>query len=284
MALLPPFFLDTVVAIGIGDDPNNRHWVGTGFIYGDFAGKNDGGTSQYRTWLITNKHVLIGFHKIFVKFNSAQGSDSKDYDISLIARNGRPRWIGHPDENIDVAAISINPKFLREEERRFSYFQSDNHTFTKPQMLAEEITEGDGVFVLGFPMGWVSPERQYVICRGGHIARIRDFLENKATDYLIDATIFPGNSGGPVIIRPSATTIQGTKSVSKACLIGLIKAYMPYRDIAISQQTQKARITFEENSGLAIVEPVDAIIETVKLAEKRIKSRAAYAKRKAKRM
>jgi len=271
------------VAIGIGDDPNDRHWVGTGFIYGSFAGKNKEGTSQYSTWLITNKHVLIGFHKIFVKFNSAQGTDSKDYDIQLVARNGRTKWIGHPDENVDVAAISINLKFLQEEERRFSYFQSDNHTSAKAQMLAEEITEGDRVFVLGFPMGWVSPERQYVICRGGHIARIRDFLENKATDYLIDATVFPGNSGGPVVICPSATAIQGTKIVTKAKLIGLVKAYMPYRDIAISQQTQKARITFEENSGLAIVEPVDAIIETVKLAEKRIKSRVAYAKRKAKR-
>ena len=284
MALIPPFFLDTVVAIGIGDNPNNRHWIGTGFIYGNLAGKNDDGGSQYRTWLITNKHVLSGFNKIFVKFNSEQGSDSKDYDIPLIARNGRPKWVGHPNENVDVATMSVSPKFLQEEERRFSFFRSDNHVFTKSQMLEEGITEGDGVFVLGFPIGWVSQERQYVICRGGHIARIRDFLEDKATDYLINATVFPGNSGGPVIISPSVTAIQGTKSVSKACLIGLVKAYMPYRDIAVSQQTQKARITFEENSGLAVVEPVDAIIETIKLAEKRIKSRTAYAKRKAKRI
>ena len=41
MALLPPFFLDTVVAIGIGDTPTKRHWIGTGFIYGNFIGKND---------------------------------------------------------------------------------------------------------------------------------------------------------------------------------------------------------------------------------------------------
>jgi len=85
-----------------------------------------------------------------------------------------------------------------------------------------------------------------------------------------------------VIICPSAISIEGTKNVSKASLIGLVKSYVPYQDTAISQQTHNPRITFEENSRLAIVEPVDAIIETVKLAEKRIKGRIAYSKRKAK--
>jgi hypothetical protein len=34
MALLPPIYLDAVVAIGFGDDPKNRSWIGTGFIFG----------------------------------------------------------------------------------------------------------------------------------------------------------------------------------------------------------------------------------------------------------
>jgi hypothetical protein len=29
MSLLPPFYLDTVVAIGVGDDPSTRKWIGT---------------------------------------------------------------------------------------------------------------------------------------------------------------------------------------------------------------------------------------------------------------
>ncbi len=40
---------------------------------------------------------------------------------------------------------------------------------------------------------------------------------------------------------------------------------------------------FEENSGLTAVESVDSIIETVKLAVKRLKGRAAQARNKAKR-
>jgi hypothetical protein len=40
-------------------------------------------------------------------------------------------------------------------------------------------------------------------------------------------------------------------------------AYVPYRDTAVSTQTGTVRITFDENSGLAWVYPVDRIEETI---------------------
>ncbi len=58
-------------------------------------------------------------------------------------------------------------------------------------------------------------------------------------------------------------SIQGTKSNMNAGLIGVIKSYIPFQDIAISQQTNRSRIIFEENSGLSLVEPVDYIFETI---------------------
>jgi len=131
-------------------------------------------------------------------------------------------------------------------------------------------------------MGLVSPQRQYVICRSGVIARIRDYLDGHTHDYLVDAAVFPGNSGGPVILCPSAVAITGTTAVSRSALIGIVKTYVPYIDVAISPQTGRARVTFEENSGLSAVEPLDAIVETVALAEKRLYRRIAQAKHKAK--
>ena len=283
MSLLPPFFLNTVVAIGVGDDPVKRQWIGTGFIVGRFIEKvPDKEEKKYQLWLITNKHVLADTRAVYIKFNSAQDQQSKDYKVHLIARNGRLRWIGHPLDAVDVAAIILNANVLNAEGRLFSWFQSDAHIMNKEKMQKIGVTEGDRVFVLGYPMGLVSPERQYVICRGGYIARIRDFLENRTNEYLVDATVFPGNSGGPVIICPSAISIQGTNVITNADLIGIVKAYVPYTDMAISQQTQRPRILFEENSGLAAVESVDSIIETIELAASRIKGRAAQARIRAK--
>ena len=278
MALLPPQYLNAVVAIGVGDDQKSRQWVGTGFIYGNFIKDvPETNQKQYSIWLITNKHVLEDFNSIYIKFNSAQNQKSKDYKVLLLARNGRKKWVGHPNDLIDVATIYLNPNVLKTEGILYDSFRSDI-TMNKKMMTSNGITEGDRVFVLGFPMGLVTPDRQYVICRGGYIARVRDFLEDRTNEFLIDATVFPGNSGGPVIFCPSGIFIKGTKSNLQADLIGIVKSYVPYRDYAISAQTKQARIIFEENSGLAAVESIDSIIETVQLAEKRLNKRIAQAR------
>jgi len=264
MALLPPFYLDSVVAIGVGDDPTKRSWIATGFIFGKLIEEGAPPEKrQYAVWLVTNKHVLAGLRVIYLKFNSAADPNSKDYQITLMSRNGRASWVGHPVDSVDVAAIFLNAGFLKQEQRRFSPIRSDAHIITKAQMVQRGIAEGDRVFVLGFPMGLVASERQYVICRGGYLARIRNYLEDKVGDILIDAPVFPGNSGGPVILCPSALAITGTQPISKADLIGIVKSYVPYTDVALSQQTQRARITFQDTTGLATVNGVDAILETV---------------------
>ena len=282
MALLPPFMLDAVMAIGEGDDPAKRAWIGTGFLYGRFDKKIDETTKTYNVFVVTNKHVLENRKKIYLKFNSANDPGSADYAMPLKARNGKDVWVGHPDEKVDVAVLPINVNALKDDYRKYSFFQSDAHIATTVTMKAEGITEGDGVFVLGFPMGLVDAARQYVICRSGCVARVRDLIEGSVTDFLVDATVFPGNSGGPVVLTPELTTITGTRSISKADLIGVVKSYVPYKDYCVSLQTKQTRIVFEENSGLTAVEPVDHIIRTIDLAMKRMKNRLAQAKWKAK--
>src|SRR5207247_3057746 len=73
----------------------------------------------------------------------------------------------------------------------------------------------------------------------------------------------PGNSGGPVIIKPEMSAVGETKPIDSASLIGVVAGYVPYADVAISRQTERPRIIFEENSGLAIVYPVDLIQEAI---------------------
>jgi trypsin-like peptidase len=283
MALLPPFYLDSVVALGVGDDQANRRWIGTGFLYGNLiVSGQPAAEKRYNVWLITNKHVLAALSDVYMKLNSAADTKSKDYRVPLVARNGKQLWVGHPNGDTDVAAVWLNAGFLAQEQLRFSPILSDVHTCTKDRMKTGILNEGDRVFVLGFPMGLVAAERQYVICRSGIIARIRDYLEDRTKDYLVDAPVFPGNSGGPVVVCPAVLSIQGTKRPERADLIGMVKSYVPYRDVAISSQTQRPRITFEENSGLTAVEPMDAIVETVALAERRLKGRHAQAKFQAK--
>jgi hypothetical protein len=57
MALIPPFFLDTVVALGTVNEQGQTNWVGTGFLYGKFISK-EGENKLYQVYLVTNKHVM----------------------------------------------------------------------------------------------------------------------------------------------------------------------------------------------------------------------------------
>ncbi|MHB8792553.1 MAG: S1 family peptidase [Thermoleophilia bacterium] len=283
MALLPPHYLDAVVALGIGPTAKERRWIGTGFFYAIPSEKKDSqGNTSFTVFLISNRHVFENLKQLVIRLNSAADKTCKEYVVDLIARNGRKIWVEHPEDDVDVAALWINARFLQQDRRRFSFFVETATVLTKDKLAECPLTEGDGVYLLGYPMGIVGEQRNYVICRGGSIARLRDVKDGNGKEILVDAFVFPGNSGGPAITRPEIASVQNTKSFASAHLLGIVKSYVPYQDIAISQQTGNPRIIFEENSGLTSVVPAEFIRQTVALAMKRQKSRIAAAKYRAK--
>ena len=82
MALLPPGFLNSVVAIGtIEDDSDTEiHWIGTGFIYGVDA--NDSGSDVY-PFLVTNRHILENDGTIVVKMNRTDDLPANEYAFDI---------------------------------------------------------------------------------------------------------------------------------------------------------------------------------------------------------
>jgi len=269
-ALIPPFFFDCVVAIGSRNPDSTINWGGTGFLIGKFVKVMENDQKRYTIYLVTNKHVLKDKKSMVVRFNPRSNEPARDFNAPVVNKDGNIIWTGHPVDSIDVAVIPINVNLLKEQQMRFNYFRSDEHVLNIAQMSNKGMTEGDFIYVLGFPMGIVDPARQYVISRSGSIARIRDVLDKHGSEIIVDAFVFPGNSGGPVISKPEVIGIGGTKVVSSAYLIGIVKEYIPYRDIAVSLQTKRPRIVFEENSGLAAIIPTDYILETIETAEKGI--------------
>ena len=265
MALIPPFFLDCVVAIGRRISQDEKQWFGSGFLVGRYCKENSPEEKMYHLFLVTNKHVLKDVQSIVVRFNPKTGETAQDYDIDL-RQSEKQVFVEHENPDIDIAVIWFNAKVLEQDQAVFSFFKLDDNTLSIAGMTELGTSEGDFVYVLGFPMGIVMPNRKYVIVRGGVIARLRDTMDQISSQFLIDANIFPGNSGGPVILKPELVSIEGTKSNLKAALIGIISSYVPYQDVAISQQTGRPRVTFEENSGLATVIPSDYIIEAVEKA------------------
>ncbi|MGJ5008523.1 S1 family peptidase [Bradyrhizobium oligotrophicum] len=272
-ALLPPYFISSVVALGSvqfvsepGKPPATK-WVteGTGFFFGYLVSPDpDPSKRKYAVFLITAGHVIKQHPKtekmtIGIRVDATDtGARSQDFEIPL------GNWFFHPNTEIDIAAVQVPIEFLKSKGLETAFTANDEMAFDKAKLIEAGVSAGDGVFILGFPMGLTGETRNYVIARQGAIARLSQYLENASTSFLVDSFVFPGNSGGPVILRPEMFAVTGTKPNQKAALIGLVQSYQPYTDIAFSAQTKHPRITFEENSGLAVVIPVDFINELVK--------------------
>lgn len=277
MAGIEKRFLNSVVALGVAAptprDQNHKHWVGTGFLVG-FHHDDD------EVYLITNKHVVQDQKNLFVRFNSLDGTPAKDLVLLIKDEMGLVQFSFHPNALIDIVAVSLSLKILKENNSSFDFYDLEKDAYTLDQMEQNQIYEGSLVFALGFPMNLVDQDRQYPICRLGCISRISNAFDvENAIDFYVDAQTFPGNSGGPIVSRSECV-----KTKQEMALLGIVRAYIPYQEVLVSSQTNRPRSTMEENSGLTVVHPVDRILEVVKIEQERISLLKAVPKRKKKRV
>jgi len=266
MALIPPFYSNAVVAIGYNNSSKKIAWGASGFFYFHTLNGNNG-----RVYLVSNKHVFKSNAQIFLRLNPKVLDKPKGYALNLIdPQTNNELWRGHYSNKVDVAVIPVNFSHFLTDKMEVSYFNDNTHTIDVKKMENKGISEGDGVFALGFPVSLVGDKSSSVIIRGGTIARVQDTYKSPNEPFLIDTTVFPGNSGGPVVNKPEMVAIEGTKAANDCNLIGIISSYVAYKDYAISQQTGNVRVVFEENSGLSYIFSVDSIKATVKAFEKQI--------------
>jgi Trypsin-like peptidase domain len=274
-AQIPPGFLSSVVALGTTSpsspgpgQPQATEWrtEGTGFFYGSLVIDNpDPKQRQYQVVLVTARHVVEGHitrdpsNPLSIRMNPDDPTlPGKEFTIDNKA------WRFPTEGGTDLAFVPINFGMLTEVGINPVFYGSDMFVADTEKMRETGVSEGDGIFVLGFPMNLAGTQRNYVIARQGCIARVAELLANVSNTFMIDAFVFPGNSGGPVILKTELNAIEGTKAQKNAYLIGMVISYRPYRDVAVSPQTNRPRVVFEENSGLADVVPIDAIEKAFK--------------------
>ena len=267
MAIIPRGYFDATVAIGVKTSSNAFAWCASGFFVG--RPENEKLCSVY---LITNRHVVENLDRIWIQVNSNSGI--KQYDCLL--RKGNERYYSiHPTD--DVVAIRVDINNAVNEGAEMNYFNLDSNALSLVQMKSTGIAEGCLIYTLGFPVGVSGSDRFIVdnmykspLVRIGCISKIENTYHSRSNKaYLIDSTVFPGNSGGPVINRPEFTSLTNTLSNTSTSLIGIVSAYLPYQETLRSCQTGRNRTITEENSGLTIVYPVDSIKVVVELERQR---------------
>lgn len=201
--------------------------------------------------IVTAKHVVIDVtagrledEGLSVFLNSRAGPGVAR-PLGAYKKKFKIDWVLHPNPKVDVAAfpfaqdpttddtVSIRPTVYADQSRLFPLYDVFHISF-QPGIQEEP--------------GVVSP-----IVRAGIISKI-----NKDGTLYIDSSAFPGNSGSPVFLTPTPIRFdEGGIAVGGDTLggrfLGIIGEYIPYQEVAVSTQTKKPRIVFEENTGLSRV-------------------------------
>jgi hypothetical protein len=209
-----------------------------------------------KTFFVTNYHIAIE-KNLYIRFNTKNNDLAKiRYSIDMSKTDNKTDWIVNKEFDIAVFPIITYSGF------RQSTYDSVNLTVNGISICKSWINlkEGDDIYVLGFPLQLGSGDKYTPLFRQGIIS-----LKIKEGEFLIDASIFPGNSGGPVFEKNYILDSLGI-SVGIGRMIGIVSSYIPYQDVAISAQTKEPRVIFEENSSLARIISIDKVFElTAKL-------------------
>jgi len=219
--------------------------------------------------LVTAKHVVTvrgSKGELTSNFNDSSlyafyyskkgGVESKK--IIDIKNKFKVKWVTHPNPIVDIVAIPFDIDTLKDDLRVVPY---------KLFLDTKRLYETYGVYFVSFHPGLVTLNDFKPIFRSGDICRI-----NSDKTILLDAFAFPGNSGSPVFLKTSTirfdnNTINLGSDELGDRFIGIIGAYIPYEDVAISLQTNQPRVIFQENSGIALVWSIDYINEIINSAQ-----------------
>ncbi|SRR6266567_1557611 len=241
-------WLRDLVSIEVLDPKGAGQPIGTGFLVGTPAG---------HVGLVTAKHVVFEdegrgplLTNLAYRLNNEVGNSTLTSDAHATAFIGST-WVRSPTQ--DVAC------------RLIVWGNAAEFTAIPIGMFldANLVEAGAPVFLMGFPLGLRSEKYALPILRRGIVAR------KDTGSIIVDGFVFPGNSGGPVVYEPviqvganlTTTLLQGS------WLVGIVVSEISYIEPAISPQTKRPRITFENNTGLCNILPSGVILELLKSAE-----------------
>ena len=186
--------------------------VGTGFLI-----ENPTPDGRPRTILVTAAHVFDKMPsvsaKIGYRIQSADGVWRYDPHTLKIRDGDHALWVKHPTRDVAAIEVEAPPEFAKAAIPLAWLAQDD--TFNK-----YSLGPGDEMMALGFPRGLSANAAGFPILRSGRVASYPLAPASVFPTFLMDFSVFPGNSGGPVFMaegarrRPGSTESQEVQFVA----------------------------------------------------------------------
>lgn len=180
--------IETVTPNGIG--------AGTAFIF------NYNHNEMALFFLVTNKHVIKDAKtgKFFFTIRKDDNPEiGQRFDVQI--DNFEKSWFKHPNNDIDVAICFLNPILNEISKKGVNvYFRSIGHELIPNSDQLNDLDALEEVVFIGYPNGiFDSKNLLPVIRRGTTATHIQVDYDGKPI-FFIDASVFPGSSGSPVLI------------------------------------------------------------------------------------
>lgn len=188
-----PFCVARITA-GVAGDPAAVAY-GTGFFYRFAMSVGD------VVCLVSNKHVLKDRPWIDIGFaqHSADGRRALGPSTNIRVPAGELPVIGHPDPDVDLAIMPVNPlvDHLKAQGLNPFVLSLDSGACITPDR-AESLNAATDVIMVGFPNGLMDEANNLPVVRRGSLAT--PYRANYAgnRDFVIDIAAFGGSSGSPI--------------------------------------------------------------------------------------
>lgn len=250
-----------------GADAAGDSWTGTGFIINYEMADGD-----FVPVLVTNKHVVEGAVQLTVRLVRADSNEQPlpQATQTNIVGFGASNWLGHPTANVDIAVLLLAPVIQQmQEEGRAPFFVAFSPDLMLTEVQAQALDALEDVTFVGYPNGLYDTENFLPIARRGQTATPLQNNYRGAPAFLIDASVFGGSSGSPVVIfdRGSyATREGGTVLGSRLHLVGVLAAvHIRQVNGAVHELPARRIAVFDEPIDLGIVFKSSAIQDCVDL-------------------
>jgi hypothetical protein len=178
-----------------GSEPH-QIGAGTAFI---FALKTERGSLPC---LVTNKHMVKGAQVGRFFFTTGTGNKPNVGEpLDILMENFEAQWCGHPDPEIDVAAMSLGPLLHKASAMgKEVFYRSIGQSLIPTAEQLEELDALEEVVFVGYPSGIYDSVNLLPVFRRGVTATPIQMDYSGKPVFLVDASVFPGSSGSPVLI------------------------------------------------------------------------------------
>lgn len=175
---------------------------------------------QEKIALVTAFHVFDQMPKDYIDIHWRRLDDNGNWQRepqSFKIRDGAKGLWHHP-ENYDIAVMWIDPpEGPKKAAIPFSYLADET------ALKTYEIGPGDELLALGYPRGLSANSLGFPILRSGRVASFPLWPVSEFTTFLMDFSVFAGNSGGPVYMSERVRKRIGANETHEAhILVGML--------------------------------------------------------------